>query len=63
LQVKVPALDVQQANLQGIDIGQVAIGPITVGDLVINIATDAWWSPYVPYKSSLTGGPQYSSVR
>jgi hypothetical protein len=38
LQVKVPALDVQQANLQGIDIGQVAIGPITVGDLIINNA-------------------------
>jgi hypothetical protein len=36
LQVTVPALDVQQANLQGIDIGQVAIGPITVGDLVLN---------------------------
>jgi hypothetical protein len=36
LQVNVPALDVQQANLQGIDIGHVAIGPITVGDLVLN---------------------------
>ena len=36
MHVNVPALDVQQANLQGIDIGQVAIGPITVGDLVLN---------------------------
>jgi branched-chain amino acid transport system substrate-binding protein len=26
-----------------------------LGPLVNNIATDAWWSPYVPYKSSLTG--------
>jgi hypothetical protein len=38
LQVTVPALEVQQANLKAIDIGQVAIGPITVGDLVINNA-------------------------
>jgi hypothetical protein len=38
LQVTVPALDVQQAKLQTIDIGQVAIGPITVGDLVLNNA-------------------------
>jgi hypothetical protein len=38
LQVSVPALDVQQANLQAIDIGQVSIGPITVGDLVLNNA-------------------------
>jgi hypothetical protein len=36
LQVTVPALDVQQANLNAIDIGQVAIGPITVGDLVLS---------------------------
>ena len=38
MQVTVPALDVQQANLKAIDIGQVAIGPITVGDLVLNNA-------------------------
>jgi branched-chain amino acid transport system substrate-binding protein len=26
-----------------------------LGDLVINIATDCWWSPYHPYSSTLTG--------
>jgi branched-chain amino acid transport system substrate-binding protein len=26
-----------------------------LGDLVINIATDCWWSPYHPYTSTLTG--------
>jgi len=26
-----------------------------LGDLVINIATDSWWGPYMPYKSSLDG--------
>jgi branched-chain amino acid transport system substrate-binding protein len=26
-----------------------------LGPLVNNIATDSWWSPYVPYSSSLTG--------
>jgi branched-chain amino acid transport system substrate-binding protein len=26
-----------------------------LGDLVVNIATDSWWSPYVPYSSSLDG--------
>ncbi|MBO3746238.1 ABC transporter substrate-binding protein [Streptosporangiaceae bacterium NEAU-GS5] len=26
-----------------------------LGDLVNNIATDSWWGPYMPYKSSLTG--------
>jgi branched-chain amino acid transport system substrate-binding protein len=26
-----------------------------LGDLVDNIATDSWWGPYMPYKSSLTG--------
>ena len=26
-----------------------------LGPLVNNIATDAWWSPFAPYKSSLTG--------
>lgn len=28
---------------------------VALGALVNNIATDAWWSPYVPYQSSLTG--------
>ena len=26
-----------------------------LGDLVNNVATDAWWTPYHPYHSSLTG--------
>ena len=26
-----------------------------LGDLVINIATDCWWGPFMPYKSSLDG--------
>ena len=26
-----------------------------LGDLVVNIATDSWWGPYMPYKSSLDG--------
>jgi branched-chain amino acid transport system substrate-binding protein len=26
-----------------------------LGDLVINIATDCWWSPFHPYSSTLTG--------
>jgi branched-chain amino acid transport system substrate-binding protein len=26
-----------------------------LGDLVNNIATDSWWGPYMPYKSSLSG--------
>lgn len=26
-----------------------------LGPLVRNIATDSWWGPYLPYKSSLTG--------
>jgi branched-chain amino acid transport system substrate-binding protein len=26
-----------------------------LGDLVVNIATDCWWSPYHPYMSTLTG--------
>ena len=26
-----------------------------LGNLVENIATDSWWGPYMPYKSSLTG--------
>jgi branched-chain amino acid transport system substrate-binding protein len=28
---------------------------VALGDLVENIATDAWWGPFMPYKSSLTG--------
>jgi branched-chain amino acid transport system substrate-binding protein len=28
---------------------------VTLGPLVNNIATDSWWGPYMPYKSSLTG--------
>jgi hypothetical protein len=36
LQVKVPALNVQQASLQSIDLGSVTIGPVTVGDLVLS---------------------------
>ncbi|MGH7610737.1 MAG: ABC transporter substrate-binding protein [Candidatus Dormibacteria bacterium] len=28
---------------------------VALGDLVINVATDAWWTPYHPYRSSLTG--------
>jgi branched-chain amino acid transport system substrate-binding protein len=28
---------------------------VALGSLVNNIATDSWWSPFVPYKSSLTG--------
>jgi branched-chain amino acid transport system substrate-binding protein len=28
---------------------------VALGDLVINIATDAWWTPSMPYKSSLDG--------
>lgn len=26
-----------------------------LGPLVKNVATDAWWSPFAPYKSALTG--------
>jgi branched-chain amino acid transport system substrate-binding protein len=26
-----------------------------LGPLVNNVATDSWWGPYMPYKSSLTG--------
>jgi branched-chain amino acid transport system substrate-binding protein len=26
-----------------------------LGSLVVNIATDSWWGPYMPYTSSLTG--------
>jgi branched-chain amino acid transport system substrate-binding protein len=26
-----------------------------LGDLAVNVATDAWWTPFHPYKSSLTG--------
>jgi branched-chain amino acid transport system substrate-binding protein len=28
---------------------------VALGSLVNNIATDAWWTPYSPYTSSLTG--------
>ena len=28
---------------------------VALGSLVNNIATDAWWTPFAPYKSSLTG--------
>jgi branched-chain amino acid transport system substrate-binding protein len=28
---------------------------VALGPLVINVATDAWWTPYHPYKSSLDG--------
>jgi branched-chain amino acid transport system substrate-binding protein len=28
---------------------------VALGSLVTNIATDSWWGPYMPYKSSLTG--------
>jgi branched-chain amino acid transport system substrate-binding protein len=27
---------------------------VALGNLVINVATDAWWTPHHPYKSSLT---------
>ncbi|MGH9054572.1 MAG: ABC transporter substrate-binding protein [Acidimicrobiales bacterium] len=30
-------------------------GAQAIGDLCINIATDAWWTPFNPYKSSLDG--------
>jgi branched-chain amino acid transport system substrate-binding protein len=28
---------------------------VALGPLVTNVATDSWWGPYMPYKSSLTG--------
>lgn len=28
---------------------------VALGDLVVNVATDAWWTPYHPTKSSLDG--------
>jgi branched-chain amino acid transport system substrate-binding protein len=28
---------------------------VALGPLVNNVATDSWWGPYMPYKSSLTG--------
>jgi branched-chain amino acid transport system substrate-binding protein len=28
---------------------------VAIGDLVNNVATDAWWTPYHPYSSTLTG--------
>src|SRR5438132_1171553 len=36
VQINVPALDVNQASLQTIDIGTIDIGPIMVGDLVLS---------------------------
>jgi branched-chain amino acid transport system substrate-binding protein len=28
---------------------------VALGSLVVNVATDSWWGPYMPNKSSLTG--------
>jgi branched-chain amino acid transport system substrate-binding protein len=30
-----------------------------LGKIAANIATDAWWTPYSPYRSSLTGEPTH----
>jgi hypothetical protein len=38
MKLEVPTLTAQQAKIQTIDIGQVVIGPITVGELVLNNA-------------------------
>jgi branched-chain amino acid transport system substrate-binding protein len=53
----------KQANQQGYKpklatVAKVLLFPADVqalGALVNNIATDSWWGPYMPYKSSLTG--------
>jgi branched-chain amino acid transport system substrate-binding protein len=53
----------KQASQQGFKpklatVAKVLLFPADVaalGSLVSNIATDCWWSPYHPYKSSLTG--------
>ncbi len=53
----------KQANQQGFKpklatVAKVLLFPadtVALGSLVINIATDSWWGPYMPYKSSLTG--------
>jgi hypothetical protein len=36
MKLKVPSLSVQQAHVQTVDIGQALIGPISVGELVVN---------------------------
>ncbi len=39
-------------------VGKVLLFPadtVALGPLVVNIATDSWWGPWLPYKSSLTG--------
>ena len=53
----------KQAHQQGFKpklatVAKVLLFPADVtalGSLVNNIATDSWWSPFVPYSSSLTG--------
>jgi branched-chain amino acid transport system substrate-binding protein len=53
----------KQANQQGYKpklatVAKVLLFPadvVALGALVNNIATDSWWGPYMPYKSSLTG--------
>jgi branched-chain amino acid transport system substrate-binding protein len=53
----------KQANEQGFKpklatVAKVLLFPadtVALGPLVINVATDSWWGPYMPYKSSLTG--------
>ncbi len=53
----------KQANQQGYKpklatVAKVLLFPADVsalGSLVNNIATDSWWSPFAPFKSSLTG--------
>jgi branched-chain amino acid transport system substrate-binding protein len=53
----------KQANQQGFKpklatVAKVLLFPadtVALGSLVNNIATDSWWGPYMPYKSSLTG--------
>jgi branched-chain amino acid transport system substrate-binding protein len=53
----------KQASEQGFKpklatVAKVLLFPADVtalGSLVDNVATDSWWSPFVPYKSSLTG--------
>jgi branched-chain amino acid transport system substrate-binding protein len=57
----------RQASQQGwkpklVTVGKVLLFPadtIALGPLVNNIATDSWWGPYLPAKSSLT--PQLSA--
>ena len=53
----------KQANQQGYKpklatVAKVLLFPadtVALGSLVNNIATDAWWTPYSPYRSSLDG--------